>query len=264
MAYAVSMMHRICYLVALCLLAAFLAACQGARSGVSGQSLVRTAYPRVSITATGTLVLQGHGRKWVSLPTDVMGMEPSGIMDYAVYGEGDQGPVTRHAHALVVRPSSEYAWYFQPESYPAPGGFAIGRETVNDSRWVTQLLRVDGHKDWFSAMWVEAGRDVPEFWLARRFSATPERATRVVAEYREPWPECLDPGVQSLIFVREACLEGFLERADAAFTLNLRAADIPPETPAPESLLPRPSFAPDMKRLAGEVLQEETFFRRWR
>ncbi|MDL2210173.1 DUF4851 domain-containing protein [Desulfovibrio sp. OttesenSCG-928-O18] len=241
-----------------------LVGCTAARIGVSGNNLVRTAYPRTSIAAKTPLILQGYGRQWVSLPTEYMGMQPTGGMDYAVYGEGSEGPITRHAHAFIVRPGNDYNWYFQPESYPAPGGVHIGRKDIDGYRWVTQILRVDGEKDWFSAMWKESGRDVPEFWIARRFSATPERATRVVAEYREPWPECLDPGVKDLVFVRASCLEGFLERADAAFTLNMGAPENAEEPPAAPSVLRRPPFPPDMKRLAGELQQEDFSFRRWR
>lgn len=246
-------------------LAAFLLfGCVAARSGVSGNSLVRTAYPRVSIEANAPLTLQGYGRQWVSLPTEYMGAQPAGSMDYAVYGEGSEGPVTRHAHAIIVRPGNDYNWYFQPESYPAPGGIHIGRKDVDGYRWVTQILRVDGEKDWFSAMWRESGREVPAFWIARRFSATPERATRIAAEYREPWPECLDPGAKDLLFARPECLEGFIARSDAAFVLNLRPVGNADEPPAAASVLRRPPFPPDMKRLAGELQQEDFSFRRWR
>lgn len=247
-----------------CFAALLFCGCMAARLGVSGNSLVSTAYPRLTIAANAPLSLQGYGRQWVSLSTEYLGLLPTGRMDYAVYGEGSEGPVTRHAHALIVRPGDDQTWYFQPESYPAPGGIHIGRKDVDGYRWVTQILRVDGEKDWFSAMWKESGRDVPALWIARRFSATPDRATRIAAEYREPWPECLDPAVKDLVFVREECLGGFLARADAAFTLNMRPegdADAPPTVP---SALRRPPFSPDMKRLAGELQQEDFYFRRWR
>ena len=250
-------------LLALFLFCVFLAGCVGARGGVSGQTLVRVQYPRASITANAPLVLQGYARKWVSLPTDFLGVEPTGVMDYAVYGQEESGLVTRHAHAFFVKPSSDHAWYFRPESYKAPGGLAIGVREMEGYRWTAQIIRVDGETDWFSAMWAASGFAVPETWLARRFSATPERSTRVVAEYRELWPECLDPEAKDLVFVRKECLQGFLERSDAAFTLRIFTPG-EPGLETPPSVLQKPSFAPDMKKLAGELMERDTFFRRWR
>lgn len=239
------------------LLAAFLCGCRvSAWDGVVGASLVRTAYPRVAIAANEPLALQGYGKQWVSFPTDYMGHQPSGFMEYAVYGEGAEGPVTRHAHALIARPSNDNYWEFKPESYPVPGGFAIGKAVLGGKGWTAQLVRIDGEKDWFSAMWHESGREVPEYWIARRFSATPEKATRVVAEYREPWPGCLDPdGIKDMAFYPKGCLDGFIERSEAAFDV---AGEIPEEEKGTDipSILVKPRFSPDMKRLVGELMED--------
>ncbi|MCC8193468.1 MAG: DUF4851 domain-containing protein [Deltaproteobacteria bacterium] len=261
---------RACEMVLSFLLAAALAVsgsqlggCAAARNGVFGTSLVRTQYPRLTMTANPPLVLQGYGRQWVSLPTDYLGIEPSGIMDFAVYGEGTEGPVTRHGHVFVVRPSEDKRWRFKPESFKPFGGLAIGRKEINGYRWTVQVLRVDGEKDWFSAMWRESGREVPAFWLARRFSASPERSTRVVAEYREPWPDCLDPAAKNLLFVRKECLEGFFERSDRAFFLDMHEPEAL-EDPAAPQLVTKPAISPDMKKLAGELQEEDFLFRSWR
>ncbi len=244
-------------------LAALLSGCVPSMSGISGSSLARTRYPRLTISANPPLAMQAYGRQWVSLPSTYLGTEPTGEMDYIVYGDGGEGPVIRHAHALVVRPSNDMAWYFQPESSKGPGALAMGNAEVNGYRWTTQILRVDGETDWFSAMWRESGREVPALWIARRFSATPQRATRVVAEYREPWPECLDPEAKDLVFVRKSCLEGFLERSDAAFLLDMQAPETI-EAPSGPSVLAKPPFQPDMKKLAGELREEDySFWRRW-
>ena len=243
--------------------ALLLSGCTGAMSGVSGTALVRTGYPRLTAAANAPLVLQGYGRQWVSLPSDYMGILPSGAMDYTVYSEGAEGPVTRHAHVFAVQPSDEKRWYFKPDSLLPFDGLSFGRKDINGYRWAAQILRVHAGNDWFSAMWRDSGRGVPELWLARRFSATPDRSTRVVAEYREPWPECLDPEVKDLVFARQGCLEGFLERSDAAFSLDMHAPETL-EAPAVPSLLPKPDFAPNMKKLAGELAQEDLFPRgRW-
>lgn len=237
--------------------------CAPAVSGVSGMSLVRTGYPRLTVGAREPMQLQGYGRQWVSLPTDYLGLQPTGSMDYAVYAEETEGPVERHAHVLVARPLAEREWRFKPESFPGPGGLALGRVVIDGYTWTLQTLRVDGEKDWFSAMWRENGRDVPERWIAVRYSATPDWYTRVVAEYREPWPECLDPEIKDLIFVRKSCLEGFYERSEAVFSLDMHAPEVI-EKPAAPSRLEKPPFSPDMKRLAGELLKEDFFLRNWR
>ena len=259
---------RLPALAVFCLALAQLAGCMaGAVSGVSGTSLVRTGYPRLSIAANEPLVLQGYGRQWVSLPSEFLGNAPSGTMDYAVYGASDEqepeGTVSRHAHAFVVRPSDDVRWRFKLESFKPYGGLSFGKREINGYRWTVQLLRVDGESDWFSAMWRESGRETPPVWLAHRFSATPEKSTRVVAEYREPWPECLDPELTELTFVRKDCLEGFLARADEAFALDMHAPEII-EEPSSPAVLHKPAFFPDMGKLAGEVFEDDTMFRRWR
>lgn len=261
-------MFRLSVLAVFCLALAQLSGCAaGAVSGVSGTSLVRSAYPRLNIGVNEPLVLQGHGRQWVSLPTDFLGNYPSGIMDYAVYGleaeDGAGGSVTRHAHAFVVRPGDDDRWRFRPESFKPFGALSFGKREINGYRWTVQLLRVDGESDWFSAMWRESGRETPPLWLARRFSATPEKSTRVVAEYREPWPECLAPEVSELMFVRKECLEGFLARADDAFVLDMHAPDTI-EAPSGQTALRKPAFPPDMGKLAGELYEDDMRFRRWR
>lgn len=233
-----------------------------ARTGVSGSALVRTEYPRASVSVNQPLTLQAHGRQWTAVPSDIFGADTTSVMDYAVYGEGDSGPITRHAHAFFVKPRNNRLWRFQPESHKAPGGLSIVEKDINGRQWTAHIIRVDGERDWFSAMWRESGRQTPELWIARRFSATPERSTRVVAEYREPWPECLDPEAGDLMFVRESCLRGFLERADAAFNLDL-FGDVPEGPPDAPSVLAKPPFGPDMRKLAGELIEDAVYRRRF-
>lgn len=248
---------RLKTLVVCGLLTALLCGCRvAAWNGIAGVSLVRTEYPKVVIAANEPLALQGYGKQWVSFPTDYLGHKPSGYMEYAVYGEGGEGPVTRHAHAFIARPSNDDYWEFKPESYAVPGGFAIGKTVLGGKGWVAQFVRIDGEKDWFSAMWRASGRETPEFWIARRYSATPEKATRVVAEYREPWPECLDPdAVKDMVFFPQNCLDGFLKRAEAAFDFEREIPENGPGTDIP-SVLVKPGFPPDMLRLAGELMED--------
>ncbi|SBV97548.1 exported hypothetical protein [uncultured delta proteobacterium] len=259
--------HTLARILALAVACLCLFGCAAAFNGISGSTLVRTDYPRLTVGANPPLILQGYGRQWVSLPTDYLGLEPSGIMDFAVYGDeggngSGEGAITRHAHAFVVTPSDDRRWYFRPESNKPFGGLALGRKDIGGYSWTVQVLRVDGEKDWFSAMWRASGRETPPLWLARRFSATPDRAVRVVAEYREPWPECLDPEAADLVFARKECLEGFFARSDAAFSLDMHAPEML-EAPSAPSMLAKPAFSPDMKKLAGELMEVD-FFRGWR
>lgn len=246
-----------------CIAGLLLSGCTGAMTGVSGTALVRSGYPRCTISTNEPFTLQGYGRLWVSLPTEFLGFAPSGSMDYAVSSDAGEGPVVRHAHSLIVRPSDDIRWRFRPESFKPFGGLSLVKQDINGYRWTVQILRVDAERDWFSAMWRENGRETPEFWIARRFSATPEQATRVVAEYREAWPDCLEPEASDLVFVRRECLEGFLERSDAAFLLDMHASEII-EEPSASSRLQRPGGAPDMKKLAGELVEDSFRYRLWR
>ena len=233
-----------------------LSGCRAAYTGVSGSALVRTEYPRAMVKANPPLELRAYDRQWVSMPTETFGSDTTTIMDYAVYGEGREGPITRHAHAIIVQPSNDRLWRFQPESFKGLDGLSIGTAEVNGSQWTVRIARVDGETDWFSAMWRESGRETPSMWLARRFSITPDRATRVIAEYREPWPDCLDPEAKDLMFASKSCLEGFLQRSDAAFELDLRVAGPRMEPNAP-STLTKPSFRPNMRKLVGELVEEK-------
>lgn len=244
------------------LIVASLCGCTGAFSGVTGSTLIRTGYPRVSLTANEPLALYGYGRQWVTFVTEYLGQDVSGSMDYAVYAAEKEGPVTRHAHAFIVKPNNERLWYFGPESYKAPGGLILERREINGYIWNVQIIRVVAENDWFSAMWKENGRIVPEVWIARRFSATPDKVTRVVAEYREPWPACLNPEAEDLVFVCKECLEDFFARSDAAFNLEIHRAEPLRKEPAP-TILVKPKMQPDMRKLAGDLLKEDFSFRSW-
>ena len=235
----------------------------GVFNGVAGTTLVRGEYPRLSIAANAPLTLHAHGKVWVDLPTEFLGVRPSGIMNFAVYGQSEGNALASHAHALYVTPTEGHAWVFQPESYPTSGGLTIGRKVINDYTWTTQLIRVPAETDWFSAMWRESDYTVPSAWLARRFSASPDQTTRVVAEYREPWPECLDPEIKKLAFIREECLGDFMRRSEAVFSLQMHTVENTDAAPGP-SLLQRPPFSPDMRKLAGELRENDLRFLRRR
>ena len=94
------------------LLSVCLSGCVAPKIGVFGTALVHMRHPTLTMTANAPLILQGYGRQGVSLSSDYLGLDPSGSMDYAIYGEGAEGAITRHGHLFVVRPSDDTRWYF--------------------------------------------------------------------------------------------------------------------------------------------------------
>ncbi len=246
--------HLILCIAALSLL--LLSACTSLNSpagvGVVGTTLYHVGHPPAAITANAPLALQGHGRLWVTLYSqDSLLEQPSASMAYAIYSDGNSGPVTRHAHALFVQPTSAL-WSFQLESFKGPGVLGLSKEDIGGLTWTMQIMRVPSQGDWFSDVWIENGRSVPETWLVKRFSATPERSTRMVAEYREPWPECLDDAAADLMLVSGTCLKDFMRRADAAFTLDQNQPPQEQAVTAP-SALKLPAAMPNTRKLVGEV-----------
>ena len=235
------------------LLLLLLAACTPARTGVVDGSLASTLYPPISVEVDSSLVLHGHGREWVTLATNLLTTRPLGSFDYAVYsGGGAEGPVTRHAHVIFLRPENTWTWVFVPESQGMLGALYY-RQTAMDGMTVTeQIMPVSAKGDWLSALWRANGREVPERWLARRFSATPDRALRVVAEYREPWPACLPEDAASRLLVPGECLEDFLQNSGDIFTFIRSVRDADAIVSAPSGLK-TPEISPNTRKLAGEL-----------
>ncbi len=243
------------------LLPLLLAACSPAFTGVSGEGLVRTGYPRAVITAEPPLRLMAYGRRYVTLKSDIMMLQPTGAFDYAVYSDSTDGPVTKSAHSIILRPTDERRWRFVLESWKAPNAFAMSSTGFDGMTWTEQLMTVPSEGDWFSDMWRASGREVPERWLVKRFSATPAEYVRMVAEYRESWPACLPDEIQWLELVPNAgeCLGPFLKRADAAFSIQRGSAGSV-AAPAAPSILTEPSSSPNPTKLAGEVEQRDLDF----
>ena len=256
------MAQRIRTLYILLLFAAVTSGCTAAFSGVSGDTLTRTSYPPLSVTANAPFVLQGQGREWVTFESESLARQPLGQMDYAVYAPESTGPVTRHAHAFITLPTDDKRWEFLPENSPGGNVLALNKRELNGYTGIEQIIRVPSEGDWFSTLWTANGRDVPHIWLARRFMATPQRFLRVIAEYREPWPDCLDTQVKDLMFASSECLQGFFNRSQDVFTLRM-AADPARMPPAARPFTNKPPFSANMKKLAGELrFIESLFFRR--
>jgi hypothetical protein len=224
-----------------------------------GASLVSTQYPPVSVTVQPPLLARGHGREWASLRTPSLTATPLASFDYAVYSDTGEGLVTRHAHTIILRPSNTESWVFAPESQGVFGALSYRQTGMNGMTVTEQILPVAATSDWFSALWLANGRETPRRGLARRFSATPERAVRLVAEYREPWPECLPEDAASLSLVPGSCLEGFLSRSSGLFTFTPGVADAS-AIDNTASGLTAPNFPPDTRKLAGELREASDLF----
>lgn len=93
-----------------------------------------------------------------------------------------------------------------------------------DGLWGVERVRfVNSDGDWFSQLWRDQGRTVPEQWIAKRYTFTlVNRTDRFVYEYREPYPDCLPPANDSgrrmagmLYGEAQNCLAEFSRRADA-------------------------------------------------
>jgi hypothetical protein len=237
-----------------------LTSCSPAITGISGSSLIHNSYPPVSISANTPLELQAYGREFVSLKSDILTLQPLGIFDFAVYSDSRQGPVTRSAHSIVLRLGNENAWVFTKESFKGSNSFSLSNTGFDGMAFTEQLMVVIARDDWFSDMWLASGREVPERWLAKRFSSSPSDDIRFVAEYREPWPACLDEEALRLGLPAsssyDSCLRPFLRRAASAFTIQRQPGDtvLPPSGP---TLLTRPDHAPNPTKLAGEVEQND-------
>lgn len=226
-------------IISLFVLSCLLWACSPALHGVSGSAVVTTSYPGAALTANAPLTLQGWGSRWVAVASESPLENPTSSMDFAMYSPTGEGPVTQHAHVLAARLYDGDLWRFDLENSLSAGAFNYSQFTGNDGRtWTMQLMAVPSAEDWFSAIWLENGRQVPETWLTARYTATPDTDLRLAAEYREPWPHCLDPDIvqtpANYAFVPRDCLKDFLDRAHNAFTASASPGEVQ-ELRAPEA-----------------------------
>jgi len=232
------------------------AGCAPPLTPVNGNTLYHDAYPNISVSAKAPLQLLDAGKEWSSLQSDSLTLQPLASFTYALYSATTQGPVTVHAHALIVQPTDINRWLFLLDNYKLLNSLHYSEIARGGHGWNVQLLRVPSEQDWASGMWQANQRSVPEVWLAKRFFATPDKATRVVAEYREPWPSCLKLEAPDLTGTPAECLAGFLQRADAAFSLN--ETPIPAAPGNPPKLPNKSAIAPDLAAMAGKVEMERT------
>lgn len=236
--------------------------CTPRQEGATPSGLYAAGRANFNISVTSAMTLASTASLSAQIPSDVT-VSPRGTMRYALFAEGESGPVTRHAHILFSElPRPEWQW--EIETWAQPGSLSYEKQRTAGKYWTSQILPVFSGQDWFSEIWRGKGRDIPEFWLAKRWSSTPERHIRIVAEYREPAPVCMNDKLtanaanknhaplrgQELWRNCDDAIREFSARADQAFVFE-RATNLPAEktvTPGP-----LPSSPPDMAKLAGKA-----------
>ncbi len=245
---------RLTFLIAIL---AFAAACSPIRTGVTGNTLTSNAAPAVSVTANPPLTMAGHGRLWITPEGDVMGSTALASFDYAIYADTASGPVPRFAYAAIARLTDRDNWHFEPQSWKQAGALSMHRAEIAPVglAWTAQTLLVPSANDWPSDVWRTNKRDVPETWLVKRWIASLDDDMRLVAEYREALPQCLEAVSPDLVLMsgkESDCLSAFNQRAEKVFSVRPEATDLN-AAPAPASNLALPASAPNTANLMGKV-----------
>ena len=242
---------------------ALAAGCAPRQIGATHDSLYASGRADFTIRVAPPLALAATGAFSTAVASDV-NVAPWGRFRYAAFTDSDTGPVLRHAHAAVCE-LNRNAWQWEKETWALPEAFHYSKEQRGGKHWTVQMLPVAAEKDWFSALWRENGRETPEFWIAKRWSSTPEDEIRIVAEYREPVPGCMierlreaaaqpmgTPGLKGKTLLRncDEAIDAFSRRADAVFALDKMTTASPASA---EPLAARPKSAPDMPKLIGRA-----------
>lgn len=232
-----------------------------ARTGVVGNTLTTNVRPYVSVRLDTAFTLLGAGKTLLAAKTDITTDEAAVWLHYAMFAaDAGDGPQKRFAWTAVARLETPKAWRFQPGG-TFPGAFSAnvpGLEPAFAGQWSGSLLRITADGDWTSGVLAENAQAAPNAWLAARWILHLNDATKVLAEYREPWPEDIDPqNMADPRFLRDAALDyfdAFTRRAKAAFTVTKDKGDFKTasETPLPHFALPR--SRPVVAQLIGEVV----------
>jgi hypothetical protein len=224
---------------------------------------------RSRIAVRAPLTLAGAGNFSATVPSEVLLAPPNAVFRFAVFGEGESGPVDRAAHMIASELPSP-GWRWEKESLARTEALYYALVDAGGNRQVVQIFPVESSGDWFSGFWTLNGRTVPEFWLAKHWSSTPYEDIRVVAEYREAAPACMRDRLaafagskknrdyaplrgKTLLPRCEQEVEEFSRRADAAVAFGETApaatADLSGSGSAPQAALP--GGRPDMRKLVG-------------
>jgi hypothetical protein len=216
-----------------------------------------------NISVKPPLSLAANGSFYAAVPADVT-PSPHTTVRYAVFTDSSSGPVTRHAHVLFSElPRDQWRW--ELETWARPESLSYAKTRVAGKYWTVQIMPVFSQQDWFSDLWQANDRQPPQFWLAKRWSSTPEPYMRIVAEYREPAPQCMwneladvpigDPQAptfhgKSLWSNCDRQVQEFSDRADAAFLFD-SGANAPAQGVAAAAR--QPSGRPRVGALVGRA-----------
>ena len=250
-------------LVVLMLLATLFPGCTPRQKGATAHGFYASGLANFSISVSPPLTLAASGVLYANVPSDI-NLKPSASFTYAAFTDTTEGEVSRHVHTIFSElPQSVWRW--EMETWSKPQSITYTKMRTGGKNWVVQIMPVTASTDWFSELWRQNERQTPEFWLAKRWSARPEEEMKVVAEYREPAPLCMQARLESDARADKSLLvphgrdlwrgcdeeiEAFSRRADQAVSLD-RLLDTP-EKPLLVGNA-KPEFSPDMAALVGRA-----------
>ncbi|MDR2801084.1 MAG: DUF4851 domain-containing protein [Desulfovibrio sp.] len=218
----------------------------------------------VHVSVGPPLSLAASGRFSVPTPSDVMTNSPYADFLFAAFSEDGSGPVRASAHVILSElPYPDWRW--EMETWARPESLRYSKLTAARRNWTVQIFPLMAGGDWFSELWTLNNRQTPDFWLAKRWSATPDEELRIVAEYREAVPACMREQLQSYAESRknkefgslngrelagrcEREMEEFSARADAAVRLD---EDLSRPLDASGIKARLPDGRPNMRALVG-------------
>lgn len=257
---------------ALCLVLLTACGCTPRQEVASARSLYIGGRADFNISVTDAMRLAAASRFSGFVPSDVT-VQPSGRFRYALFSDSLEGPVQRQAHVILGELPREQ-WLWEKETWAMPESLSYEKTRMAGKFWTVQMFPVFSSQDWFAHLWQVNGRSTPDFWIAKRWSATPETYMRIVAEYREPAPLCMKERLASAAQstgqanapfkgkeLWRNCdneIQDFSARADAAFLFD-KAGVMPEAESAPFTAMP--PGKPDTGKLVGKAEHADTFTR---
>lgn len=245
--------------------------CAPRQIGATEHGFRASGKPNIAVSVAPPLRLAATGKRTAPTPSD-LNINPSTSFHYAVFADTEGGPVLRHAHTILSE-LDRWSWRWEKETWAMPESLYYSTLDAGGKFWTVQMFPVTAATDWFSALWTENGRETPGFWLAKRWSSTPDDEIRVVAEYREPAPQCMRQRLTDAAGagknapplkgkdLRRGCdqeIDAFSLRADAVFVFD-RASGREPmpgvttNNADPTLLTSVPGQQPKMNKLVGKA-----------
>lgn len=257
-------------LVLICL--PVLGGCSTAYTGLDGNNMYTNTNLDVAVIPEDGLVPFRSASTAIDIET-TSNVGARTYLDYAIYGDPGDGPVTRHGHVIFATFSDKNRYAFQPQTFARANELDLETQEINGRDWRVHTLYEDGESDWFSKVWRENGRETPEIWIGKRYSRTFNQTSRVIVEYREPLPACAKiekTKILSFLDTRglsvgtEECrreVDAVFERADQAFTIG-RASELELTGEVPENIITKKTLpAMDGARYIGTAIYNDPITR---